>query len=799
MRSQKGGQKKLKAGGLAMAKSGLCLILVALTACGGGGGADVFSGYGEKSYAGFPVGTITSDPNLPAEPQLPSDTQVCATLEASKNLASRPDGALVPEADPVPALSFNGVGANRVEQTSTWPAEQGAQGAIYASAVPKINPDQARIQAALDACGTSVWAEVGSTITAADGAAAALQAAAAGLTSPPTAANFNIGGASAEELKKAAYKPAKFAVRLVVNGSGVGNAFISGPLNLPSGVTLWIDKGVTLYGSRDISLYSGVRTNGYCGNVSSPDTKTTNPPVLAQGSSSNCWALITATNTINSAVVGDGVIDARGYAELLTSKKYYPMLKADGTCTNTYAAYKRWVANNSIAATPGPTAAADVDGTPCDNGGTFVNSQSTAHNMSWWDLAWLGNMVNSGLTSAAAQSNARLIVVNYAKNFTLYRVTLTNSPNFHVVPSGVDGLIVWGVKVMTPSTAAFVSPIGNGNPLYTGENWNADNVKNTDAFDPGSSSSPAYGGVTKANGATTYSSASTTLGVYTSAPTVSTEKLFFDGFLKNFYFAYNYVSTGDDDVALKGSNNPTTKGVDGTFAIPAIDGKRGVFSKLTDGIVIAHNFFYWGHGVSIGSETNAGVTNVKVYDNSFNGGEEGIRIKSDWARGGEVSNISYTNLCMKNMQNALLFTPYYSSKAISNSTLAGVPFVPNIHDISITNVSISGGTDVILRGFQATTAYTSASPTVIAQRPLTMTLSNVATDAMDKTNLFMSDANFTLSGLVNLPIVPDSANRVSVSGNATPTTKGISSIVDCSQAFVDFPSSLSPFGKGWVN
>src|SRR5206468_3543684 len=101
------------------------------------------------------VGVAVTDPDLPAEPSLPTADQVCATLEASNSLVARPDGALPPEADASP------------------PGTQVA-------ADPKIvNPDQARIQAALDACGASVDLEVGPAIAAADAAATAAQKAAA--------------------------------------------------------------------------------------------------------------------------------------------------------------------------------------------------------------------------------------------------------------------------------------------------------------------------------------------------------------------------------------------------------------------------------------------------------------------------------------------------------------------------------------------------------------------------------------------------------------------------------------------
>lgn len=691
----------------------LLTAALVLAACGGGGGGSPQASVAYTAGAVYQVGTTSYDPDLPPEPTLPTDAQVCATLTATDNLVRRPDGSLPPEADP-----------SKV-------------GAGVAVSVATANPDQKRIQAALDACGLAVDKEVGAAIAAADATATAAQKAAA-------APNVNISGVSGEELAKPVYKASKFAVRLVVSNTGPGNGFISGPLVLPSGVTLWIDKGVTLYASRDVMAYSP-NVGTYCANTAVSATKA--------GSSSNCLALITGTNLVNSAVMGDGSIDSRGYAEIVTSNALYPLMKTDLSCSNTYVAY----AAGKVAA----------DGTPCDNGGTFVDSKSSSHNMTWWDLAWLGNLVQNGTTGAGSQSNFRMMVFNYAKNLTLYKISLNNSANFHVVPSGVDGLTVWGVKVQTPSLAAFANPAGNGNPLYTGATFTEDNVKNTDAFDPGSASKL------------------TSDVLYTGSTTRSSAKMSFDGYLKNFVFAYNYVSTGDDDMALKGSSNPTPAG-SGLFSI---DGKRDVRADRKYGMMIAHNHIYWGHGISVGSETNAGVTNVEVYDNAFTHSEEGLRIKSDYARGGEVSNVHYKNICISDATNALLFTPYYSTKALP----AAGPLFPNFHDITLENVRILGNSAVKLQGFQANTGgYNNP------QYPLVMSLTNVVADSPNTMSVTSSDATLTLKG-TNIPLTATADNRNVLIGTPTQAVDG-SKVLDCSRAFVDFPAigASNLFGSSWA-
>ena len=78
--------------------------------------------------------------------------------------------------------------------------------------------------------------------------------------------------------------------------------------------------------------------------------------------------------------------------------------------------------------------------------------------VSWWDLA------HEAKISDRQQSVPTLISMRHADGFTLYKITLRNSPNFHVGVNETDGFTAWGVKIMTPKTA-----------------------RNTDGIDPGSS------------------------------------------------------------------------------------------------------------------------------------------------------------------------------------------------------------------------------------------------------------------------------------------------------------------------
>jgi len=85
---------------------------------------------------------------------------------------------------------------------------------------------------------------------------------------------------------------------------------------------------------------------------------------------------------------------------------------------------------------------------------TLVNGVATA--TSWWDLA------NQANTLGQNQNCPRLLQVSNTNGFTLYKITLKNSPNFHVALGTDTNFTAWGVKIITPYDA-----------------------RNTDGIDPG--------------------------------------------------------------------------------------------------------------------------------------------------------------------------------------------------------------------------------------------------------------------------------------------------------------------------
>jgi polygalacturonase len=87
------------------------------------------------------------------------------------------------------------------------------------------------------------------------------------------------------------------------------DAFLIGPLNIPSGVTLLVDAGVTVYASRNPRDYDNSSAQ-LCGTL---DKK-----------GSGCNPIFNLSNTSGSGIMGYGTIDGRGYMPLLINGQSGP-------------------------------------------------------------------------------------------------------------------------------------------------------------------------------------------------------------------------------------------------------------------------------------------------------------------------------------------------------------------------------------------------------------------------------------------------------------------------------------------
>ena len=85
-----------------------------------------------------------------------------------------------------------------------------------------------------------------------------------------------------------------------------------------------------------------------------------------------------------------------------------------------------------------------------------------------------------------------------------------------------------------------------------------------------------------------------------------------------------------------------------------------------------------GHGISIGSITSAGISNVTVVNCTFDGTDYGLRLKSDNDRGGLVQNITYANIGLTNVKSPILIYGYYNGgKSLNVSASLAASYGPS--------------------------------------------------------------------------------------------------------------------------
>ena len=235
-------------------------------------------------------------------------------------------------------------------------------------------------------------------------------------------------------------------------------------------------------------------------------------------------------------------------------------------------------------------------------------------NVSWWGLAVQGEPTDAR-PAGIPYSDPRLISAANADGFTMYRITLHDSPNFHVGVSRTDGFTVWGVHLKTP-----VHEPGPNDPR----------PRNTDGIDPGSST--------------------------------------------NITIAHSWIDNGDDNVAIK----------TGVTHMSVID-----------------NHFYSGHGMSIGSETNTGVSTLLVDGLTEDHTTSGIRIKSNATRGGLVENLTYRNICMRGVGVPIAISPYYNDQTIEGFVDPGIKGtrIPEYKNITLENITDETPGDVLIAGY----------------------------------------------------------------------------------------------------
>jgi hypothetical protein len=110
----------------------------------------------------------------------------------------------------------------------------------------------------------------------------------------------------------------------------------------------------------------------------------------------------------------------------------------------------------------------------------------------------------------------------------------------------------------------------------------------------------------------------------------------------------------------------------------------------TANILVNNCTFGAGHGLSIGSYTSGGVQNIAVSNCSFNGTISGIRMKSERGRGGLISNISYYNITMSNVEYPININSYYNQGSVPSTPMdpaQPINLTPVWQNITISNLT----------------------------------------------------------------------------------------------------------------
>jgi pectinesterase len=186
-----------------------------------------------------------------------------------------------------------------------------------------------------------------------------------------------------------------------------------------------------------------------------------------------------------------------------------------------------------------------------------------------------------------------LIVIRNCARLEVTGVTLSNSPQFHLVPHLCTDVLIDGVTIRAPAD----SP-------------------NTDAIDPSN--------------------------------------------CRRVLIRHITTDTGDDNIAFKA-------GHDG----PCED------------ITVTDCTFLHGHGVSVGSETDGGVRDILIQRCTFENTGTAIRIKSARDRGGVIEDVTYRDITMKNVDQAIYINLFYEDKNLAKypqpqPVTAETPIVRNI-------------------------------------------------------------------------------------------------------------------------
>ncbi len=181
-------------------------------------------------------------------------------------------------------------------------------------------------------------------------------------------------------------------------------------------------------------------------------------------------------------------------------------------------------------------------------------------------------------------------------------------------------------------------------------------------------------------------------------------------------------------------------------------------SAAASNITVENTRLYGTHGLSIGSQTFHGVTNVLfnndyVYGNDLNGNAStdanAINIKTDPQCGGPVNKVLYKNICMTNAKHLIVFDTAYGSC----SGTAGTPVFTNIVVNGAKSVSSVSGAYTRIRGVSSSNLI-NAYLANISLDATAQSSDQYAKVELDNSNITPSGTGVTTSSFVLSGSVP---------------------------------------------
>jgi polygalacturonase len=219
------------------------------------------------------------------------------------------------------------------------------------------------------------------------------------------------------------------------------------------------------------------------------------------------------------------------------------------------------------------------------------------------------------------------------------------------------------------------------------------------------------------------------------------------GTSSNITVAHSWIDNGDDNIAIK----------QGVTRMSVID-----------------NHFYSGHGMSIGSETMKGQSQLLVDGLTLDHTTTGIRIKSNVVRGGPVDHAVYRNICMRGVKVPISISPYYenhSSEPFEDPKLEGEN-IPDYKGLKLENVFSETPGDVLIAGLNE-------------QHRTQILLNDVIIQGIQPKQVHLAFADITSNG-TNIPLTGKNLKVLNDVPTATVMKMAADAATGCADKFVPY-------------